>query len=498
MKDLKHLLEGRAGRAEAAGSERLRQRVVVTLAAQKGGGLTPQPRRRYSGPLIGLATATVVLIGIGVAGLLFLPDSESPAVEPSPTNPAPPVSVTQLTAVTTVPPDSDGRVLPLVDVPPVTSGTWTVYGPLPGLTGGPLLLAVDGNGDVFAVSQETGDVISFVTSGTSDDGPQDVSPVPDQIRGRWIYWMVGLPDGGLLYGYAATNDDNEQLLDAGGVIGFDGSEWFSPTLPDGTPLVLRGVSAAEVGKDGAVWIADFGDDQMDAAPRLFHFADGAWAEWAAPASIVGAGGWNAGSRVSLAADGALWSVIRAEDGTGGAARQYGEVIDFFDFGRSGDTCCLAWVQAAPNGDVWVHADVGVDRYRDGEWIHFDTDDNVTAHPDVYAIPTSDGSLWLQDEFGQVSHFDGRDWYTYTSDERTALAIPAARPVARLTPFSYTSDGTTWALTYEGLYRHDGTSWSRIDPPPDIDLSRGSLVVTPEGHAWVTSGEDIVARFEPQP
>lgn len=443
----------------------------LTAQVSLGGALGPSraSKRLRSGWVVAFAAVSVLVLvgGVALLGGNVAEDVVDQSVVSSPTNP---------TVETSTP-----------SQPPMSSGTWTVFDMPAGFAASRLLLAVDGSGHVFAVSQETGDVIAF----SDVDNTWEGSSAPNDQRGRWVFWAIGLPGGGVAYGYGSEFDENDQPLDLGGIIVFQDGTWSVPTLSDGESLELNGASAAKAASDGSVWVVDYGDDQRDVPARFLRLAEGAWAEVPAPEAIVNAGFWNAGSRFSVGQDGALWSVVRQ-----GAARYLNGETELFDFGRGGEACCLAWVQAAPNGDVWVHADFGVDRYRGGDWTHFVGEG--LGHPDEYAIPTGDGSLWVQ-EGGIVSHFDGESWTNYTFEEASALAIPFTRSSAQLVQYAAAPNETTWVLTREGaLHLHDGASWLLVAPPADTQLSAISLVLNHDGSVWVASEDWRVARYQTKP
>ena len=123
MKDLKQTLADRADRSTPAGSERLRQRVALTLAG--GGRLGAEPRRAPRGPLVAVGAAALVLAVFGVVALLLRGGDTPVADRPSTTVPA------TTTVPTTAPPSTTAAPgMPTTGVNPDGTPIWSNRDPI--------------------------------------------------------------------------------------------------------------------------------------------------------------------------------------------------------------------------------------------------------------------------------------------------------------------------------------------------------------------------------
>jgi len=114
-----------------------------------------------------------------------------------------------------------------------------------------------------------------------------------------------------------------------------------------------------------------------------------------------------------------------------------------------------------------------------------------------SIAALNGQVWVVDRDGNLSHFDGNVWAVRKVNLPGVKWSAWSGPIPTL---AATANGALW-LAYQGLWRYDGSSWTRVSgatgkaevlgaaqPGPYVD--QGKKIVT-RGAVWVRDEEGVV-------
>jgi len=145
-------------------------------------------------------------------------------------------------------------------------------------------------------------------------------------------------------------------------------------------------------------------------------------------------------------------------------------------------------------DVWCATYEGMLHFDGKRWRRYPR--NVTTAL-ATSIAAARGQVWVIDREGNLSHFDGSAWAVRKVD---LPGVPWNVWSARRPKLAVTGNGALW-LAYQGLWRYDGVSWTRIPSasseaellgatPPGSYLDGGKRVVT-GGGVWVFEGGEVV-------
>ena len=110
--------------------------------------------------------------------------------------------------------------------------------------------------------------------------------------------------------------------------------------------------------------------------------------------------------------------------------------------------------ALDGDEVWGAASDGVVHFDGKRWQRYS---NVVAMEQATSIAAANRQVWVIDRAGNLSHFDGARWTVRKLD------LPGVRWGAgsdRGPELAVTGHGTLW-LAFQGLWRSDGASWTRI-------------------------------------
>ena len=230
-------------------------------------------------------------------------------------------------------------------------------------------------------------------------------------------------------GLAAT-DDAVWLATPDGVLRYDGA-WAVFTPDDGLPTL--DVTAIGAGADGRVWAATSGD---------------------------------AGQIEIVVFDGARWVAHSNRDI---AAEQLA--------GNS-----LTRSLAAPNGDMWLGTSAGLERFHDGRWSVYTTEQGL---PDgsITALAWADDTVWAGTRAG-LARFDGQGWQSFggASPEQVGPAVSA---------LAVAPSGELWVATSEASHRlrtYDGQAWTTV-PLPTPTMFVAQMAVTAAGQLVAVAYDD---------
>lgn len=137
---------------------------------------------------------------------------------------------------------------------------------------------------------------------------------------------------------------------------------------------------------------------------------------------------------------------------------------------------------------------GAQRYDGIRWTTYTTKDGLPDKIVLSVTQTRDGAMWFGTIGGHLTRFDpsvdGQDaWHTFDFDNPDAQTTPS---------LLQTRDGTLWVgvAAGGGLWRFDGTTWTRIEHPPGFSGSAYTLFESADGAIWLTSWSEWVLRFDP--
>lgn len=227
------------------------------------------------------------------------------------------------------------------------------------------------------------------------------------------------------------------------------------------------------------------------ARSVYRFKDGAWT--AAPP--VPGGAWN----LQVSEKGTVWTDPATRGGLGRLDGDHWAWYGPRDFGTQ-----TTWVRggfALLREEVWGATDEGV--------VHFDGE-RWQVHPSALktdrpaAIVAGRSGVWVVDDDGNLSHFDGANWSIQALGE--VMSAPAKTDADPDPPrLAMSATGTVW-VRWRGLWRQDGGGWRKIQSP-DVNFDDTLLIGHSGENAWVwlwTSGElaevtpegRIASRYRP--
>jgi hypothetical protein len=195
----------------------------------------------------------------------------------------------------------------------------------------------------------------------------------------------------------------------------------------------------------------------------FHLKDGGWT----PGPRFPGGLWG----LQVSGKGAVWSIANSRGGLcrldGGHWTRFGER----QFGSSTD-----WLRggfALRDEEVWGATDGGVVRFDGQSWRLY-TDALKTGRPAATVAGSS--GVWIIDDDGNLSHFDGNSWTIRSLSGVVPAATPASEDSSDRSPrLAMTGDGRLW-VSWRGLWRQDGEAWREVRSP-GLNLAE----VRPIGH-----------------
>jgi tetratricopeptide (TPR) repeat protein len=196
-------------------------------------------------------------------------------------------------------------------------------------------------------------------------------------------------------------------------------------------------------------------------------------------------GWKAVARLDytgyglrVSPSGVAWVRTRK-----GLSRLDGAVLrtfTAFDFGT--EYGYLPGGFALDGEEVWAASSDGVLHFDAKRWRRYP---ESLATGEVTSIAAVHGQVWAIDTAGNLSHFDGRAWTIRKLD------LPGVRwgsQKEREPRLAATANGVLW-LVFQGLWRYDGTSWTRV---PGVTGEAG-LLGTGQPGSYVKNGEKVETR-----
>lgn len=218
--------------------------------------------------------------------------------------------------------------------------------------------------------------------------------------------------------------------------------------------------------------------------RVFHLKDGVWT----PTPPFPGGLY----RLQVSDKGAVWSIANRR---GGLCRLDGDRWTYFggqQFGTRAD-----WLDggfALRGEEVWAAGAEGAVHFDGHSWRLY-PDALKTTRPTATVAGSS--GVWIVDEDGNLSHFDGRAWTT----QSLAGIVPAQPPPGQSEGdddpgLAITGDGQVW-VSWRGLWRQDGDSWREVRSP-GLNLAEAWPVGNGAENVWLSlSRTNEIAEVTPE-
>jgi hypothetical protein len=204
--------------------------------------------------------------------------------------------------------------------------------------------------------------------------------------------------------------------------------------------------------------------------RVFHWKDGLWTPTPPfPGGLYG---------LRVSAKGAVWSIANRR---GGLCRLDGDHWTYFGGQQFGTpTDWLPGGFALRGEEVWAAGADGAVQFDGRSW-HLYPDALKTPRPTDIVAGSS--GVWIVDEDGNLSHFDGSGWTT----QSLAGVVPAEPPPGQSEGdddprLAMTADGRVW-VSWRGLWRQDGDSWREVRSP-GLNLAEALPVGQDAENVWL--------------
>jgi hypothetical protein len=144
-----------------------------------------------------------------------------------------------------------------------------------------------------------------------------------------------------------------------------------------------------------------------------------------------------------------------------------------------------------NGEVWAAHEEGVLRFDGTAWRLY-PEALKTARPE--SIAANRDGVWVVDDSGHLSHFDGSSWSITDLSAVLPRAAWGNSLIAGHPKVALAADGALW-IVWRGLWRFDGRNWREIlpngAPAPDA-----GLVGEAGRRLWFVRGRDILQAVNP--
>lgn len=137
------------------------------------------------------------------------------------------------------------------------------------------------------------------------------------------------------------------------------------------------------------------------------------------------------------------------------------------------------------GNIWISNDGnGIFKYRNGEFMHFTTENGLTDNSAAFALEDKKGNLWVRSFFGGTSKFDGTNFINYTKDGIIAGIETAS--------FYEDSKGNIWFTAENvGVYKYDGAKFTLYNTENGLTTNGVQCIFEDnKGQIWFTTWQGI--------
>jgi len=149
------------------------------------------------------------------------------------------------------------------------------------------------------------------------------------------------------------------------------------------------------------------------------------------------------------------------------------------------------VDVASDGDyIWTATDGGVVRWNrtDGEYARFFEEDGILSNQVTLVRLDHGGVPWIsyEDSFikDRLSFYAGGEW-------KTCDAANSGLSGYRVQSVFFDADGDLWVGSgWGGIYRYDGSVWTRYEPEELFDKAARTIVSDGNGVKWIGTNEGL--------
>jgi len=306
-------------------------------------------------------------------------------------------------------------------------------------------------------------ILTMIFSSYSIAQQQDLWDTFDKDHGladNMVYTIIESNDRALWFG---TNEGGASRL-------YPDGKWVTFNTAN-SGLINNWVKAIYESSDGILWFGtDGGVSQRN--------QDGSWKSFTTDNSDL-VNDWV--QAICESNDGALWFGTR-----GGVSRYWnGKWTTFTTSNGLADNIVNAILESS-DGAMWFGTDAGANRYQNGIWETFDISDKPPYKYVLAIYESGDGALWFGTQ-GIIRYYNGA-WNTIVTADELNYAFVRSIFESR--------DGSFWFGTDNGLWRYQGTTWTKYTQTNSELVSNyvDALCESSDGAMWF--GTDAgVSRFQ---
>jgi len=268
----------------------------------------------------------------------------------------------------------------------------------------------------------------------------------------------------------------------GGVAHIDASQNITRYNAGNTPLESNYVRSVEIDNDGALWVGTDGGG-------LYRLYNDAWRGLTTENSIL-----TSGKIGGIAAHGdTVYVGLLDSDGKVAKIADGNVSLITINGGIAFNTFPgISAVNVDANGVLWVGSEgEGIAKVENGVQTLYEEDEtDIPGHNEITDIEFStDGTVWLTTDLGDVVSFDGETTWTEYDNFNSDLPGDAL-------DLAFDSDNLLWIATENGLYSFDGTSFiGELPSDATIGTNLRSIYIDESGSFWAGSSNNEIASFD---
>ncbi len=294
-------------------------------------------------------------------------------------------------------------------------------------------------------------------------------PTEEPLSASWTTYGAaqGLPKARIIAFAFAANGAVWGVVQAGGVVRFDGKTLTSYTDQNGLPTNV--VTAILALPDGSIWLATTeGIGRFDGSEWTFYNDD----------PLCGA----IASSIAQAPDGVIWVGMLQN----GVCRFDGKKWTHYSTDEGLPSNQVWSIAVTRDGAPWAGTEEGIAHYDGTAWTTSTEAGGVELKHMMFLTAAPDGTLWVRTLLG-VAHWDGAAWQPMTADQ--------GLPSGAILDLTVAPDGAVWAVSQlNGVIYFDGHAWNQFGSPDLALQSPQCIGVGPGRDIWVGTWENGVMHY----